>query len=159
MQSLSYLKLKLVNVILIGAFGLFHWPQLNANEVNASQVKQSVVQACIDYQSGKDMSVSNSCKAYIDGFIDASLVANMASIGYQSDQGGRSDIVQRAMKYRVGAWDIDGNEVSYDFCIPENVLPVKVKASIAQGINVAKLDQQPLKYAVLSTLKQLYPCQ
>lgn len=125
-----------------------------------TEVKQAVLIACDEYQKGIDVTVNNRCKAYIDGFIDASLIARSAAVGdtTKGSVSSRSELVQRATKYRIGAKDTKGNDVNYDVCIPQQEKLLDVKAKVINHLDLTTVENRALKYEVLSTLKRLYPC-
>ncbi len=146
-------------IVLIAAFCATTLFAKTEHRANTTDVKQAVLEACENYQKGKNVSPDNRCKAYIDGFIDASILAQSATFGSGTPtQSDRSSIVKRALKYRIGVVDIKGTTVNYDFCIPEDVKLFDLKANVINSLDIAVLNQVPLKLEVLSTLKRLYPC-
>jgi hypothetical protein len=125
-----------------------------------NRTKQLIVKACENYQRGFEQTLDNPCKTYIDGFIDAFLISQNARIGEleKTNNHDRSDLVKRAIKYRVGIKLKSESNDHYEFCLPENLDRTELKANIIRNLDLDSLTNTPLMLELLTTLKQLYPC-
>ena len=125
----------------------------------STSIKHEVVQSCRDYQNGVDKSANNLCKVYINGFIDAAILANDAIVGDKVEsKEERSALFQRALKYRTSEGSIASADDSADFCIPSYEKLSSIKSNVINQLNVDELAVKSFKFELHQTLAKLYPC-
>jgi hypothetical protein len=126
--------------------------------------KSDIIESCTNYQQGKDKSEINACKLYIDGFIDSSLLSENAVIKpkamIEKDATQQSEFLQRAYRTRVLNLPTSlAIEASYQFCIPLEYDRKLVASTVAKSLDIAGLEDKPLKVLLSESLMSNFPCE
>lgn len=125
--------------------------------------KSDIIESCTNYQQGKDKSEINACKLYIDGFIDSSLLSEYAvskpKAMIKKDSYQQSEFLQRAYSTRVITSPSSlSTPVSYKFCIPLEYDRKIVASTVAKSLDIASLEDEPLKVVLSKSLTKNFPC-
>jgi hypothetical protein len=124
--------------------------------------KSEIVESCQQYQAAADKDHVNACKLYIDGFIDAAVFTESATIVDEKSKKvseERSAFMQRVYKTRSTrriSSQID--DIDYQFCLSLGEDRKIIASKIAKALNISELDSKPLKKILSETLSKAFPC-
>ncbi|WP_281557839.1 hypothetical protein [Thalassomonas sp. RHCl1] len=126
--------------------------------------KSEIIDSCRAYQGGGDVGHVNACKLYIDGFIDAAVFTESATVvdekpGY-AGQVKANAFLQRAYQTRLPRrFSSEFDDISYQFCLENGEDRKAIASKIAKTLNIAELENKPLKKILFETLVRIFPCQ
>jgi hypothetical protein len=125
--------------------------------------KSDIIKSCKAYQQGIDLSEINSCKLYIDGFIDSSLLSESAVVKPEAlidnPRAPVSDFVKRAYNTRVTARSsLTEKGGEHEFCIPLEEDRRKVVSKVAKSMKIDDLQAKSLKEVLFEALVSEFPC-
>lgn len=158
-----YLKLKQLVTTLKKAKYLLVISFISAISFSAqADYKSEIVESCQQYQAGADKDHVNACKLYIDGFIDAAVFTESATIVDEKSKKvseEQSAFMQRAYQTRSTrriSSQIDN--IDYQFCLSLGEDRKLIASKIAKALNISELESKPLKRILSETLSKAFPC-
>ena len=125
--------------------------------------KSEIIDSCRAYQDGGDTGHVNACKLYIDGFIDAAVFTESDAVVDEKPghfgQVKDNAFMQRAYQTRLPRrLTSELDEINYQFCLENGEDRKAIASKIAKTLNIAELENKPLKKILFETLVRIFPC-
>lgn len=123
--------------------------------------KSELIDECKRYQKNIKTEHINGCKLYIDGFIDSAVLSESAAILSSKqivNNQQKSDFIKRVYQTRLNNGVGYGNDVSFQFCLPQEFQRHTITSEVALLLNIDDLNKKEFKQVVFEALVAKFPC-